>query len=326
MRRSIAITGATGFLGSVLLKRLASMDWQIRALVRPASLHKRSSQVVSEWVTGDLEDMESLRRLVAGVDAVVHCAGAVRGAGLVDFERTNVDGVTRLVLAAQAQHPKPRFFLMSSLAARETHLSSYAASKRRGEETLALNAGQMPWVIFRPSAVYGPGDRELLPLFRWMRRGIAPVIGPAASRFSLLYVEDLAEAIVFYLKSGMGLGRVYEMHDGHAGGYSWGDVIDAVASLNGRKVYQIKIPAPLVMLGATLNLAAARMCGRAPMLTPGKVRELTHPNWVGDNTALTRDTGWVPQVTLREGLRQTFRQDHATHARGVIGNSGSSEE
>ena len=72
MRRSIAITGATGFVGSVLLKRLASMDWQIRALVRPNSMHKRPSQVVSEWVAGDLEDMESLRRLVAGVDAVVH--------------------------------------------------------------------------------------------------------------------------------------------------------------------------------------------------------------------------------------------------------------
>ena len=325
MRRSIAITGATGFVGGVLLKRLASMDWQIRALVRPASLHKRPSQVASEWVTGDLEDMESLQRLVAGVDAVVHCAGAVRGVGLADFERINVDGVARLVLAARAQHPKPRFFLISSLAAREPHLSCYAASKRKGEETLALNAGQMPWVIFRPSAVYGPGDRELLPLFRWMCRGIAPVIGSAKSRFSLLYVEDLAEAIVCYLKSGMGFGRSYEMHDGHAGGYSWGDIIDAVARVNGKTVYQIKVPVPLAMLGATFNLSAARMCGRAPMLTPGKVRELTHPNWVGDNTALTRDTGWVPQVTLDEGLRQTLRQDRSHAAREVTGNKGSSE-
>ena len=124
-------------------------------------------------------------------------------------------------------------------------------------------------------------------------------------------VEDLAEAIVCYLKSGMGLGRSYEMHDGHAGGYSWGDIIDAVARVNGRAVHRIKIPVPLVMLGATFNLAAARMCGREPMLTPGKVRELIHPNWVGDNTALTRDTGWIPQVTLDEGLRQTLRQDRA---------------
>ena len=315
MRRSIAITGATGFVGGVLLKRLASMDWQIRALVRPASMHKRPSQVVSEWVTGDLEDMGSLRRLVAGVDAVVHCAGAVRGTSLVNFERINVDGVARLALAARAQHPKPRFLLISSLAAREPHLSYYAASKRKGEKTLALNAGQMPWVIFRPPVVYGPGDREMLPLFRWMCRGIAPVIGSAKRRISLLYVEDMAEAIVCYLKRGVGWGRSYEVHDGHAGGYSWEDIIDAIARMNGRTIYRIKIPVPLVRLGATLNLAAARMCGRTPMLTPGKVRELTHPDWVGDNTALTRDTGWVPQVTLDEGLKQTLRQDRATRCK-----------
>ena len=316
MLRSIAITGATGFVGGGLLKRLASMDWHVRALVRPASMHKRPSQVVPEWVPGDLEDMESLRRLVAGVDAVVHCAGTVRGASLTNFERINVEGVARLVLAARSQYPAPRFFLISSLAAREPHLSDYAASKRKGEKTLVANAGQMPWVIFRPPAIYGPGDRELLPLFRWMCRGIAPVFGSAGKRISLLYVEDMAEAVVCYLQRGMGWGRSYEVHDGHAGGYSWEDVIDAIARMNGRSIYRIKVPVSLVRLGATLNLAAARMCNRMPMLTPGNVRELTHPDWVGDNTALTRDTGWIPQVTLDEGLKQTLRQNLATGGKG----------
>jgi len=308
MRRSIAITGATGFVGGVLLKKLASMDWHVRALIRPSSMHKRPVQAAAEWVTGDLEDMESLRRLVAGVDAVVHCAGAVRGTTPMNFERTNVEGVTRLVLAARSQYPKPAFFLISSLAAREPHLSDYAASKQKGEQALVLNAGQMPWVIFRPPAVYGPGDRELLPLFRWMCRGIAPVFGSSGSRVSLLYVEDMAEAIVCSLESGMFWGRSYEVHDGHAGGYSWEDIIDALARINGRSIHQIKVPVALLRLGAALNLAAARMFDRTPMLTPGKVRELTHPDWVGDNTALTRDTGWIPQVTLDEGLRQTLRQ------------------
>jgi len=126
----------------------------------------------------------------------------------------------------------------------------------------------------------------------------------------------MAEAVVCYLQRGMGWGRSYEVHDGHAGGYSWEDVIDAIARMNGRSIYRIKVPVSLVRLGATLNLAAARMCNRMPMLTPGKVRELTHPDWVGDNTALTRDTGWIPQVTLEEGLRQTLRQDRATGGKG----------
>jgi nucleoside-diphosphate-sugar epimerase len=174
----------------------------------------------------------------------------------------------------------------------------------------------MPWVIFRPPAIYGPGDRELLPLFRWMCRGMAPVFGSAGRRFSLLYVEDMAEAVVCYLQRGTGWGRSYEVHDGHAGGYSWEDIIDAIARMNGRSIYRIKVPVSLVRLGATLNLAAARMGNRMPMLTPGKVRELTHPDWVGDNTALTRDTGWMPQVTLDEGLKQTLRQYLVTGCKG----------
>lgn len=299
-------------MGGVLLKRLASTDCQIRALVRSDSLHKRPRHGNTEWITGDLEDMDSLRRLVAGVDAVVHCAGAVRGATPLSFEGVNVDGSARLASAAREQHPAPNFFLISSLAARAPHLSHYAASKRKGEKTLALNAGRMPWVIFRPPAIYGPGDRELLPLFRWMCRGIAPVIGSSGKRVSLLYVEDLAEAIVSYLKVGTGWGRTYEVHDGHGGGYSWEDIIDAIARMNRRTIYRVKVPLSLVRLAATLNLTAARMSGHAPMLTPGKVRELTHPDWVCDNTALTRDTGWRPQIALDEGLKRTLLSECAS--------------
>ncbi|OPY89392.1 MAG: 3 beta-hydroxysteroid dehydrogenase/Delta 5--_4-isomerase [Syntrophus sp. PtaU1.Bin208] len=309
MRRSIAITGATGFVGGVLLTRLAAADWRIRALFRPGSLHKRPSHGNTEWIPGDLEDGESLRRLVAGVDAVVHCAGIVRGATRRDFEKINVEGAARLVSAAREQYPEPRFFFISSLAAREPHLSHYAASKRKGERTLAADAGPMPWVIFRPTAVYGPGDRELLPVFRWMCRGIAPVIGSPGKRISLLYVEDLAEAVLCCLKRGADRGRTYEVHDGHAGGYSWEDIIDVVARVNGRKIHRIKVPLSLARLGAAFNLVAARLLGRAPMLTPGKVNELVHPDWVGDNAALTGDTGWLPRVSLEEGLRQTLRQD-----------------
>jgi len=302
------ITGATGFIGSMLARRLASTDWQVRALVRPASIHKQPNEIASEWITGDLEDMESLRRLVGGAKAVVHCAGAVRGTHQVDFERTNVDGVARLVQAATEQHPKPRFLLISSLAAREPDLSYYAASKRKGEKALASKSSGMPWVIFRPPVVYGPGDREMLPLFQWMQRGITPIIGSDKSRISLLYVTDLAEAIVYWLHRGKRSRCFYELHDGHTGGYMWQDIIDAVSRLNGRAIYRAKIPVSFLKLLASLNLTAARVFGRAPMLTPGKVRELTHPNWICDNTALNSDTGWTPKVTLEEGLRRTLRQ------------------
>jgi nucleoside-diphosphate-sugar epimerase len=307
MSRTIALTGATGFIGGVLARRLETIGWQIRALIRPASLGARYTGTATQWIEGDLEDLDSLRRLVSGVYAVVHCAGAVRGASQAQFDDVNVDGVARLVQASSKQHRVPRFLLISSLAAREPHLSPYAASKRQGEDTLAATANDMNWAVLRPPAVYGPGDKELLPLFRWIGRGIAPILGSRSARFSLLYVEDLAEAVVQWLNSETNERRAFELHDGHPNGYAWHDVVDTVARLYDRHVIRIQVPVVILRLLAGLNLGAAQIFGYAPMLTPGKVRELSHSNWVCDNDALTRKTGWAPRVSLAEGLQRTLR-------------------
>jgi len=307
MSRTIALTGATGFIGGALARRLETIGWQIRALVRPASLGACYTGTTTQWLEGDLGDLNSLRCLVNDVYAVVHCAGAVRGASQAQFDGVNVDGVARLVQAAREQHQMPRFLLISSLAAREPHLSPYAASKRRGEDTLATTAGEMNWAVLRPSAVYGPGDKELLPLFRWIARGVAPVLGSRNARFSLLYVEDLAEAVVQWLNSGTNERRAFELHDGHPDGYAWHDVVDTVAQLYDRHVFRIQVPVIILRLLAGLNLGAAQIFGYAPMFTPGKVRELNHPNWVCDNNDLTSETGWTPRVSLSEGLRRTLR-------------------
>jgi len=306
MSRTVAVTGATGFIGAALVRRLAAAGWRNRVLVRPTSSRIRLAGVAAEVVVGDLGDLDSLRRFVYQVNAVVHCAGAVRGASRAYFNRVNVDGVARLVQAAIGEHPAPRFLLVSSLAAREPRLSAYAASKREGEEVLAAGAGGMPWAAVRPPAVYGPGDRELLPLFRWMERGIAPVLGSSASRFSLIYVEDLAEAMVQWLESGTRALGTFEVDDGRRGGYTWHEVVGAVGRLRSRRVLSIRVPVVFLKALASLNLAAARALGYEPLLTPGKIRELRHLDWVCDGSALTRATGWRPKVPLDEGLRRTL--------------------
>ena len=305
---TIAITGATGFVGAVLTRRLAATGRKIRALIRPTSNHKRPVDIDVKWIEGDLGDSESLRRLVHGADAVVHCAGAVRGATRAQFNRVNVDGTACLVKSAVEQHPTPSFLLISSLAARESHLSPYAASKRAGEKVLVEKSDKLFWTVLRPSAIYGPGDRELMPVFHWMKRGIAPILGSGNGRFSLLYVEDLAEAIVKWLDRKCNPGCIYELHDGQPGGYSWHDVIDTVAHLRqGNSVIAVKIPLVVAKLVSMLNLVTARVIGYAPMLTPGKVRELSHSNWVCDNTALNTAIGWTPKILLAEGLQRTLR-------------------
>jgi nucleoside-diphosphate-sugar epimerase len=309
MSETVALTGATGFVGAALARRLTAAGHRIKSLIRPASEHKRPAGVAATWIQGDLENLASLRRLVAGADAVIHCAGAVRGASREQFNRVNADGLARLAQAAAAQKPAPRFLLISSLAAREPHLSHYASSKRQAEKMLTEIYGRLPWTIYRPCAVYGPGDREMLPLFRWMARGFAPIIGSGKGRFSMLYVEDLADAIAQWLDCNACRYGTYELHDGHPGGYSWHDVVDTVQRLRAGSVVRIKIPPVAVKLLAGGNLLAARIIGYAPMLTPGKVRELCHLNWAGDNTALNSATGWSPQILLREGLQLTLGWD-----------------
>jgi nucleoside-diphosphate-sugar epimerase len=306
MDYTIALTGATGFIGSRVARRLAATGCKIQALTRATSDRSRLAGFNVQWVKGALEDVESLRRLVGGVDAVVHCAGAVRGATQAYFNRLNVDGVARLVYAAVAQQPLPRFLLISSITAREPDVSPYAASKRQAETVLETEAGKMAWAVLRPPPVYGPGDKEMLPLLRWMARGIAFIPGSGKGRLSMLYVDDLAEAIRKWLLHRRLANGVFELHDGHSNGYCWQDVIETVGRLYAKRVRCVHVPVAAAEALAKLNLLTAKVLGYAPMLTPGKIREIRHPNWVCDNAALTREIGWTPGVSLEEGLKRTL--------------------
>jgi nucleoside-diphosphate-sugar epimerase len=311
MEGTIAITGATGSIGGTLIKRLASAGRQVRALIRPASIQKQPDNGAAKWIQGDLADAESLERLVHGVDVIVHCAGAVRGATRAHFNRINVDGVARLAQVAIKQQQPPRFLLMSSLAAREPQLSAYASSKQQGERVLMEASANIDWAVFRPPAVYGPGEREMMPVLRWMAKGIAPLPGSGNGRFAMLHSEDLAEAVIKWIDHCRDQRLTYELHDGHPAGYSWQEVIQTIAGLRGAPVAPIKVPLALMRLMALLNLAAARTIGYAPMLTPGKIREISHPDWTADNTALSKSTGWSPKIDLAQGLRRTLNLDGA---------------
>lgn len=319
MRRTLALTGSTGFIGAAVLRKLTRGGWSVRALCRevPPGSPPGGSGGAVEWARGRLEDAESLNRLVRGAEVVVHCAGAIRGATADVFQKVNVEGVARLVHAARALQPLPRFLLISSLAAREPQLSHYAASKRGGEDALRSAAGGMPWTALRPPAVYGPGDRETLPLVRCMQCGFSPAFGRKGSRFSLLYVEDLAEAVCHLLEWTQWSDACFEIHDGRPGGYTWEDLIQTVARIIRKPVRRINVPIAFMRAAARGNLLISRALGTAPMLTPGKVRELTHPDWVCADAALRRASGWTPRFPLEAGMRQTLR--HLREGRWVVG-------
>jgi len=294
----VAVTGATGFIGQALLSALKRENWQVRALTRLP----RVGDEQTTWITGTLHDSDALHQLVNGAFAVIHCAGKVSGADLDEFLHTNVQGTVNLVTAAKQQYPLPRFLLISSLAAREPQLSWYAESKYRAELRLQELAGNMNWTAFRPTAVYGPGDKQLTPLLAVTRFGVLPVTVSTASRFGLLYVDDLVSASIGWLNAEQPVVGVYELDDGTPGGYDHQTVATIAGQVWQRRVYTFRLPAILIRYLARINLLLARLFHYSPMLTPAKVRELFHPDWVCNNTPLTRVLGWKPVTDLRKGM------------------------
>jgi nucleoside-diphosphate-sugar epimerase len=301
--RLVAVTGASGFIGRHTVQGLASAGFRLRLLARdPARVPPLTDS--TEILVGTLRDSAVLARLMQDAQAVVHIAGSVRGATREQFDRVNALGAEACARAASAAGIA-RFLLLSSLAAREPQLSAYAASKRAGEERVVGVAGTMAVTILRPPAVYGPGDTEMLALFRFMARGVAPVFGSLRARFSLIYVADLASAIVAWAGDETPRAGLWEIDDGKPGGYGWPEVCATVSSLTGRPVRPIRVPRPLLGLPAGVNYLLGRMGIRAPMLTPGKVRELRHPDWVSRPGLPATCPGWQPHVRLADGLAHT---------------------
>jgi nucleoside-diphosphate-sugar epimerase len=295
----IALTGATGFVGGAVLRALLDEGYRVRALCRGEG--RLAAREGLEVVSGDLSSESALERLLDGASVVVHVAGLVKARDRQTFEAVNVEGTRRLVQAATRQDPVPRFIYLSSLAAREPELSDYAASKRGGELVVAQEPALSDWQILRPPAVYGPGDQATRDLFRHFARGRCPVPGRGRGRFSLIYVEDLAGAVVALLRRSIPPGQ-YELHDGRPGGYGWDDMAAIATRAVGRPVRPIRLSAPVMTTLASVIALLSRLAGRTAMLTPGKVRELFHEDWVVRDNLLEEALDWHPSVRAEQGF------------------------
>lgn len=301
-RSPVVLTGATGFIGRRIQIALLDAGYPVRAIVQPGSRNLRHLDPRCQRVDCTLSDGPGLTAALEGARAVVYCAGSVRGRTLADFLPANVDGVATVLHAMPGAEGAPPFLLISSLAASRPELSNYARSKALGEAVVQKHA-MGPWTIIRPPAVYGPGDREMRPILNMLRSGIIVHTGPREQRASLLYVDDLAAAVTAWLAAWRNChGSTYAIDDGCLGGYDWG----AMAAAAGRnRPWRLRIPPGLLTALGFCNLQLSRLTRRPPMLTPGKVRELTETEWLCDNSAFAVATAWQPQIDLATGLRLT---------------------
>ena len=303
MTRTIALTGGTGFIGQHLIGHFRNEGWRVRTMTRRPPPDSPDPHVA--WVQGTLQDRPSLVELCTGADTVVHCAGAIKAARPSGFYLTNEIG-TQNLLDAAAETGCTRFIHLSSLAAREPHLSDYAASKRAGENAVTQHTAAHNWTILRPPAVYGPGDRETLKIMRVMTYGFALIPGSAAHRTSFIHEADLCRAILACITSDSLDGETIELRDARQGGYDWHTICAAAGAALGRKVSGLTIPRLALWPVATLNEGMATMTGKAAMMTRGKLRELFHDDWSVDENRLCTLTDWRPETGLERGFKETF--------------------
>lgn len=317
----VLLTGASGFVGSHLLDQLMEQDVPTTLLLRATSSRRflQSHLDRVRVVEGSLADGTAIRRALEGVTHVIHCAGATKAVRPSGLFAANQQGTRNLVQAINEREKDVECLVhVSSLAAghpataerpaREDDppapCSVYGASKLAAEREVREGC-ERPWVILRPAAVYGPRDREFLPLFRLASRGWAPVFGGGRQQLSLVYVKDLAQTVWNALTQDAVRGET--LHVAAPGPVTTRELVLAIGDALGRRVRCVALPWLVLRAAAVGQGIAGRLTGRAGILTHGKLREVQAPGWVADTSRLRARLGEVCRTPLGAGLRETAR-------------------
>lgn len=316
----VLLTGASGLVGSQVLDCLVQGGWAVKVLLRPHSSRQFIAGVLSkvEIATGALDDPASLAAALEGVSHVVHCAGCTKALSRDGYFAVNETGTLNLVTAINQRGSQvERLAHVSSLAAagpavasrpsRETDpcqpVSDYGRSKLAGE-TAVRERCRAPWVILRPPGVYGPRDGEFLKLFKAVRWHLLPRFGGGRQELSLVFVKDLARAIVHCLRAPTAAGQIFNV--AHPEPTTARALAEEAACLLATWTIPLPLPnAALWPICAGQELIN-RLTGKPNVINLQKYAELAAPGWVCDVSQLRRETGFVAPTGLGEGLAQTL--------------------
>lgn len=289
----LAVTGATGFIGSHLVDAAFDQGHEILALTR----REQPEREGVTWVAGDLKDRSALERLVADADAVIHVAGVISAQSAAQFEKGNVEGTLSMLAAATAGGVR-RFVSVSSLAAREPRLSLYGASKERAEEL--VHRSGLDWAIVRPPAVYGPGDRETLELFRMAKLGV--MLMPPKGRISVIHANDLARLLLALARPDAPSNICIEPDDRKPGGWTHREFARALGKAVGTSPAILSSPGILLRLAARADQLFRRDKAK---LTVDRAAYFSHRNWVVESKRACPPELWHPKIETLEGLCDT---------------------
>ncbi|NOZ56481.1 MAG: NAD-dependent epimerase/dehydratase family protein [Calditrichaeota bacterium] len=316
----VLVTGANGFVGSFLVEELLRRGHSVRCLVRKTSNLQWIQHLPVDLVYGEVTRPETLGPAVEGVQQVYHLAGVTKARRREDYFRVNAGGTENLLRACE-EHAGDltRFLLVSSQAAAGPSagpkprvesdpphpLTSYGQSKLEAERIVARFRDQLPVSVVRPPAVYGPRDRDVLILFRYVAHGVNPQLGRGERLVSVVHVRDLVQGMLAVANSEAAVGQTYFV--AHPEPVEWSAFGETMARAMGRKVRKLVLPAWILWPAALVSEIAARLARRPATLNLEKVREIRERYWVCSVEKLRREVGFTASVDLETGVRETVQ-------------------
>jgi len=320
----VLVTGGTGFLGRRIVSELAPRH-ALRLLVRRGSLRERFPAGV-EFAEGDVTDRESLKRAVAGCDAVVHAAALVKIlAPPEQFDRVNVGGLENVLAAAEAAGTVTRMVYVSSFMALgpteggpgglldesaeprdRKWINDYERTKTLADRLARkAMAGGAPLDVVYPGVTYGPGEltegnivvRHVLDL---VKGKLPALLGRPERRWNYVFVDDVARGIALALESPRPAGRRYVLGGENV---TQGDFYATVGRLTGAKIPSLRLPDLVAKAAGALQKGWAQLRGTTPQLTPDLVEVYRH-DWAYDSSLAEKELGYRWR-TLAEGLGAT---------------------
>jgi len=321
----VLVTGASGFIGMALTRHLRERGHQVRALVRPTSATVALENMGVELVHGGLANVESIEVAAEGCEVVFHLAGKVKALRPRDFFLVNAEGTYRVAEACARANSHPRLVYVSSIAAagpaeagrpvREEDapqpVSAYGQSKLEGERAVRSFAGCLGASIVRPPIVYGPGDREFVPLLAWMaRHGLVVQIGRGGS-YSVVHVDDLCRGLLAVAERGSlveveGNAGIYYLDDGAE--HRWEDIGWAACAALGRRAVKLRLPMVVAVAAAARATVLGYLTRKPQMLSFDKLKEVRQIAWTCSSDRARHELGYVPSVSLEVGLKQALSE------------------
>lgn len=327
---NILLTGASGFIGSHIAEEALRQGHNVWCAVRKTTSRKYLQDSRLHFVELNMSSPEQMTEAIAATgvqfDAVVHAAGATKCPTRDDFFRTNTEGTRNLVgvldnLYGGSDHFRGVF--LSSLSVVNSipeeklgEPTAYGESKLRAEE--CVRASKLPWVILRPTGVYGPREKDYFIMVKSIKQHTDFAIAGMEQILTFVYVDDVVQAVMLALSqpAEQVVGNTYPLSDGREySSVTFSDlIIDNLTELEGRRPWVLRIKAPLWLMRIVCNfgelynrLFARKNPARLITLNNDKYNILTQRDWRCDITATRQQLGYDPKVQLEEGVRRTVR-------------------